>query len=55
MQKLLEKEGLFCNHAFPWHFPSALICDPLLTPKNIFEVLSTSFKEIISQRYGDLE
>jgi phosphoribosylaminoimidazole (AIR) synthetase len=63
VQKLLEKEGRFCNHAFPWHSSSASICDALLTPtkiylkrqQNIFEVLSTSFKYIISQGYGDLE
>jgi phosphoribosylaminoimidazole (AIR) synthetase len=36
VQKLLEKEGLFCNHAFPWHSSSASICDALLTPTKIY-------------------
>jgi phosphoribosylaminoimidazole (AIR) synthetase len=32
VRMLLEKEGLFCNHAIPWHSSSASICDALLTP-----------------------
>lgn len=36
VQKLLEKEGLFCDHAFPWHSSSASICDALLTPTKIY-------------------
>jgi phosphoribosylaminoimidazole (AIR) synthetase len=36
VRKLLEKEGLFCNHAFPWHSSSASICDALLTPTKIY-------------------
>jgi phosphoribosylaminoimidazole (AIR) synthetase len=36
VQKLLEKEGLFCKHAFPWHSSSASICDALLTSTKIY-------------------
>jgi phosphoribosylaminoimidazole (AIR) synthetase len=36
VQKLLEKEGLFCNHAFPCHSSSVSICDALLMPTKIY-------------------
>jgi phosphoribosylaminoimidazole (AIR) synthetase len=57
VRKLLEKKRLFCNHAFPWHSSSASICDALLTPTKIYlkSCLPTSFKDIISQGYGNLE
>jgi phosphoribosylaminoimidazole (AIR) synthetase len=55
VQKLLEKEELFCIHTFPWHYSSASIFCVVDAEKNIFEVLPTSFKEIISQGYGEHE
>jgi phosphoribosylamine--glycine ligase / phosphoribosylformylglycinamidine cyclo-ligase len=36
VRKLLEKEGIFFNHAFSWHSSSTSIFDALLTPTKIY-------------------